>query len=200
MSKSSASAASAIEPTALRRARKYELIYILRPNVDTEGAEKVAERIREVVERLEGKLTKVDNWGKRRLAYPIRKFTRGIFVYVEVAGYGDLVAELDRNLGLLESVIRHQTVLTDPSVDIESIVVDPDEVTFLPVEQGEEEPDEDRAVRLGLVDARPERSRADGGDDDGGDDDDDVGDDEDDDDGDDRGRSRRPGRSREEEE
>lgn len=180
--------------------REYETTYILRPNTANDGVAEINTRVKGIIEGMGGTIVKVDNWGKRRLAYPIRKFTRGIFVYVEVAGYGDLVAELDRNLGLLESVIRHQTVLTDPSVDIESIVVDPDEVTFLPVEQGEEEPDEDRAVRLGLVDARPERSRADGGDDDGGDDDDDVGDDEDDDDGDDRGRSRRPGRSREEEE
>lgn len=138
--------------TAARRwAREYETIYILRPNVDPAAAEKVAERIAEVMERLGGKLTKVDNWGKRKLAYPIAKHTRGIFIYLRYVAFSDLVAELERNLRLLDDCIRYQTIVLEEQVDPASVEIDPEEVKFIPIEATEDEPEEDQAARLGLV-------------------------------------------------
>ncbi|MCC7538758.1 MAG: 30S ribosomal protein S6, partial [Deltaproteobacteria bacterium] len=75
-------------PEAIKhRARAYETIYILRPDVDPDSASKVASRISDVVGRLEGKLVKVDQWGKRKLAYPVKKHARGVCVYVKYLGY-----------------------------------------------------------------------------------------------------------------
>ncbi|MGD8862360.1 MAG: 30S ribosomal protein S6 [Myxococcales bacterium] len=140
-----------------RRAREYELIYILRGTVTPAAAEKVAERVREVITSLDGKLLRVDNWGRRKLAYPIRKQSRGIFVYLRFVGWNDLIAELERNLRLLDDVVRFQTVLLDERVELGGYDVDPEEVKFAPVEEVEEEEEPELAQRLGLVE-RPRSS------------------------------------------
>ena len=164
-----------------RWAREYETIYILRPNVDAAEAERVATRVREVMERLEAKLTKVDTWGKRRLAYPIQKHTRGIYVYLRYVGFGDIVAELERNLRLLDSVIRFQTIVLEDMVDPSTVAVDPNEVEFEAVEQSDDEPELTFAQRLGLEErARRDDRDMDGSDDDGDDDGDSDGDNNDD--------------------
>ena len=136
-----------------RWAREYETVYILRPGATPEEADRVSSRISEVLQRLEGKLVKVDNWGKRRLAYPIKKLTRGIFIYVKYVGYGDLVAEIERNLRLLDSVIRYQTVLLRSELNPAEVEVDPEEIKFVPIEITEEEHEPDLAQRLGLDEA-----------------------------------------------
>lgn len=132
-------------------AREYETIYILRPTVDADEATKIANRIVDVVARLGGKITKVDNWGRRKLAYTIKKHTRGVFVYVKYAGYSDLVAEVERNLRLFDGVIRYMTIVLEGTVDLADVTVDPEETKFLPIEAGEDEPELDAAQRLGLV-------------------------------------------------
>ncbi len=142
-------------------AREYETIYILRPNVDNETAEKVVGRARDVVKRLGGTLTKIDNWGKRRLAYPIEKNRRGIFVYLKYVGFGDLVAELERNLRLLDEVVRFQTVLLREDIDPATVEVDPEEVQYLHVED-EDEPEDaetERARSLGMIPRAPRPER-----------------------------------------
>ena len=58
------------------RAREYETIYILRSAVDPDEADRIATRVREVIGTLGGKILRVDNWGRRRLAHPIGKATR----------------------------------------------------------------------------------------------------------------------------
>ena len=149
--------ATAAAAPATRWAREYETIYILRADVDNAGAEKVVDRARDVIARLEGTLTKLDNWGMRKLAYPIRKSNRGIFVYLKYVGYGDLVAELERNLRLLDEVVRFQTVLLTEDIDPASVAVDPDEVQYLHVEADEETEDTEleRARSLGMAPRAP---------------------------------------------
>jgi small subunit ribosomal protein S6 len=149
--------ASAAAAPAKRWAREYETIYILRPDVDNDVAEKVVDRAKDVIARLDGTLTKLDNWGKRRLAYPIQKNSRGIFVYLKYVGYGDLVAELERNLRLLDEVVRFQTVLLAEDIDPASVAVDPEEVQYLHVEEEEETEDVEleRARSLGMAPRAP---------------------------------------------
>ncbi|MEO0321561.1 MAG: 30S ribosomal protein S6 [Myxococcota bacterium] len=137
-----------------RWGREYELIYILRPNVEPEEAEKVSQRVVDVMGRMDGKLTKVDVWGKRQLAYPIRKFPRGVFVYLKFVAYSDLVAELERNLRLMESVLRFQTVRLQDMVDVDSVTVDADDVAFAPIEITEDEEELTTAQRLGMEEPR----------------------------------------------
>jgi len=171
-----------------RRAREYETIYILRANVDNAEATKVLDRVRDIVSSLGGCLVQVDNWGRRKLAYPINKSQRGVFVYLRFAGFEDLVLEIERNLRLLDSVIRFQTIQLKPEVDMASYQVDPEELEFAALDETAEEEETSLAQRLGLVE-RPrqseDHSQRGGGnssdsDDDSDDDDDEVEEDDDD--------------------
>jgi small subunit ribosomal protein S6 len=149
--------ASTAAAPVTRWAREYETIYILRPDVGNDAAEKIVERAKDVITRLDGTLTKLDNWGKRKLAYPIQKNSRGIFVYLKYVGFGDLVAELERNLRLLDEVVRFQTVLLQEDIDPASVSVDPEEVQYLHVEEEElaEDAELERARSLGMAPRAP---------------------------------------------
>jgi small subunit ribosomal protein S6 len=142
---------------ARKWAREYETIYILRPDVASDVQEKVVERAKDVISRLDGTLTKLDNWGKRKLAYPIQKNNRGVFVYLKYVGFSDLVAELERNLRLVDEVVRFQTVLLEEDIDPASVSVDPEEVQYLHVEEEEEVEDAEleRARSLGMAPRAP---------------------------------------------
>ena len=132
-------------------AREYELVYILTPNVSPDDAEKLANRIQEIVARLGGKITKVDQWGRRKLAYPIGKATRGVFVCVKMVGFSDLVAELERNLRNADIVIRFQSVRREGVFELDTVTVDPEEVKFARLEApAEDEPEATLEERLGL--------------------------------------------------
>ena len=135
--------------------KEYETIYVLRSDVDADTAEKIQSRVTEVVDRESGKLVKVESWGRRKLAYPVRKQRRGVYIYVKYVGKGGLVAELERNLKLQDTVLKFQTVVTNDEVDIANVTVDPEEVKFqrleLPPEADEAE---SRERALGLVDVQ----------------------------------------------
>ncbi|HEY8429597.1 MAG TPA: 30S ribosomal protein S6 [Sandaracinaceae bacterium] len=149
-------------PEAQRLAREYELVYILRPTVSPSEARKVADRIVDVVEKRGAKLTRVDNWGKRKLAYPIQKHTRGVFVYVKLVGFADVVAELERNLRNFDEVVRYQTVRLKDVADLSAVQVDPEEVQFRDIETTGDEEEEEPSFeeRLGMA-TRARREEAD---------------------------------------
>jgi small subunit ribosomal protein S6 len=143
------------------RSKEYETIYILRSDVDSDTAEKVQTRFAEVVDRESGKLVKVEAWGRRKLAYPVGKQKKGVYVYVKYVGKGGLVQELERNLKLQDSVIKFQTVLVNEHVDFAQLTVDPEEIKLQRLElPPEEEERESREKALGLVDLGPDAPRA----------------------------------------
>jgi small subunit ribosomal protein S6 len=139
--------------------REYETIYILESNIDPDEADRVATRMKDIISARSGHLLKIDNWGKRKLAYPIRKSSRGVFVFLKYLGFEDVVAEIERNLRLLDSVMRYQTVVMKPDVTLAQYQVDPADLEFRRLEVSEEAEEElGIAQRLGLVDApRPPR-------------------------------------------
>lgn len=142
------------------RAREYETIYVLRADVDPDSADRVATRVADVVGRENGKLVKVETWGRRRLAYPVHKQTRGIYYYLKYLGQGGLVAELERNLRMLDTVMKFQTVLLRDEVEIESVEIDPEEIKFARLELPAEEEKEDSVEKtLGLVESYEPPSR-----------------------------------------
>jgi small subunit ribosomal protein S6 len=128
-------AAAAAQPPRL-----YEAIYILRPDVSREAAQKVSSRVQEVVQKCNGQLTLVEHWGRRLMAYDIEHNKRGVYVYVNYLGDGVLVAELERNFRMLDEVMRFQTVKVDGELDLvalkdQTATVD----TYEPPAEGEEE-------------------------------------------------------------
>jgi small subunit ribosomal protein S6 len=143
--------------TAPNRAREYETIYIMKPDVDADMADRVGSRLSEVITRESGRLTKVETWGRRRLSYDIRKHRRGVYVYLKYLGTGRVVSEVERNLRLLDGVIKYQTVLVRNDVEVATIEIGAEDVKFDRVELPplEEERDESRERQLGLIE--PER-------------------------------------------
>jgi small subunit ribosomal protein S6 len=137
-----------------RRLREYETIYILQSNVDPDEADRVASRMKEIISSRSGHLVKIDNWGKRKLAYPIHKSSRGVFVFLKYLGFEDVVAEIERNLRLFDSVVRYQTVLMNGDVKRDAYTIDDADLEFRRLEASAE-PDEELSVaqRLGLLDA-----------------------------------------------
>jgi small subunit ribosomal protein S6 len=111
-------------------AREYETIYILRPNTPNEGVAEVNTRIKGVIEGMGGKVIKVDNWGKRRLAYEVAKERKGIYLYWQYLAQPGVVEETERNLRMLDSVIRYLTVKVDEDVDVGARPTEIDETSF----------------------------------------------------------------------
>jgi small subunit ribosomal protein S6 len=117
--------------------------------------------VAEVVGRDNGKLVKVEAWGRRRLAYPVAKQKKGVYVYVKYVGRGGLVAELERNLKLQDSVLKFQTVQTTEEVDVAGITVDPAEIKMERLDlPPEPEQEESREKMLGLVDLGPDAPKS----------------------------------------
>jgi small subunit ribosomal protein S6 len=150
-----------ITTTQAAKSKEYETIYVLRPDIDADTADKVQARVNEVVARETGTLMKVESWGRRKLAYPVAKHRKGVYMYVKYAGKGGLVSELERNLKLQDAVLKFQTVLTREDVDTSAITVDPEEVKLTRLElPPEEEERESRERALGLLDVGPDMPRS----------------------------------------
>lgn len=90
--------------------REYELTYIVHPQVDPEGLTAVIDEVKRLVESNGGAVQKIEPWGLRRLAYPIRKAREGHYVFMQISLDAKGVAEIERALKLKEPVLRHLIV------------------------------------------------------------------------------------------
>ena len=99
--------------------KEYETVFILRSDVLDEERTKVLNRLNGIIEKLDGHLLMQEEWGKRKLAYKIQKSAYGIYYYLRYLGYNDMVAEIERNLRILEPVIKYMTVKLGEDVDVE---------------------------------------------------------------------------------
>ena len=130
------------QPLPKHRSREYETIFILNPEISVEGIEQIAARLTDVIGRLDGKLLRAENWGKRRLAYPVRKNPKGFYVYLRYLGYSDMVEELERNMRMIEPVIKYLTVKLEEDVDPTARPVREEDISFLPkIEEVREMPE-----------------------------------------------------------
>jgi small subunit ribosomal protein S6 len=93
--------------------RSYELVFIVNPELDEDDLTAVRERVEGLIERSSGKVTKVEPWGLRRLAYPLQKQGEGQYVLMQLDIEAQGVAELERDLGLVEPILRHLIVRVD---------------------------------------------------------------------------------------
>jgi small subunit ribosomal protein S6 len=94
--------------------RHYELMVILDPSLDERTVTPSLETFLNVVRNDKGTVEKIEVWGKRRLAFEIAKHAEGIYAVLEVTCEPATVAELDRQLGLNESVLRTKVMRREP--------------------------------------------------------------------------------------
>lgn len=100
--------------------REYETVFITQPNLPESHHQQFVERLGALIERHEGRLFYSRNMGKRSLAYPIGKQTKGLYTCLDYAAQGAAVGELERSLRLDENVLRFLTVVKMEAVDVEA--------------------------------------------------------------------------------
>lgn len=93
--------------------RTYEVMFIVRPDLEEADLDKLVEGFSAVVTNGGGEVKQVEKLGRRRLAYIVRKFQDGLYVLLHISADGPLVAELERRLRVTEQVIKFITVRTD---------------------------------------------------------------------------------------
>ena len=93
--------------------RKYETIFILDPDLEEEQAQSTVEKIKGIITQGNGEILKVEDWGKRKLAYEVKKKSRGHYVLIHFSGLSALLTELERNFRVMEAVIKFQSVRLD---------------------------------------------------------------------------------------
>lgn len=90
--------------------RKYEIMYIIRPNIEEEAQKALVERFNNVLTSNGAELESVKEWGKRRLAYEINDFRDGFYMLLNVNAEPQAVQEFDRLAKISEDIIRHIVV------------------------------------------------------------------------------------------
>jgi small subunit ribosomal protein S6 len=102
----------------MKSARQYELMYIVSPELGDQELADLHGQIEGIVSRFDGRIDKTEPWGRRRLAYPIRRQREGTYVLEFITGPSDMVKELDRRLKVIDPVIRHLIVRVDEDVRV----------------------------------------------------------------------------------
>ena len=88
---------------------KYEVMVIVKP-AEEEVTNATIEKVEALIARVGGTVEKVDRWGKRRLAYPVKKFTDGFFTLVNFEAAPGEIKEIDRVLKINDEILRHMIV------------------------------------------------------------------------------------------
>ena len=101
--------------------RRYETIFIVRADLQSDEMNSLIDRYAGIIASMDGKTVKVENWGKRRLAYPIEKMREGVYVRIDFVAQFKVVSEVERNFKIDDNVIRFQTVKLSDKVDLEEI-------------------------------------------------------------------------------
>lgn len=130
------------ETKQLNRVREYETIYLLKAETPDDQVEEIKERLRGVVSREGGKVIRFTNQGKRKTAFPVAKTSKALYMHCLFVGKPGLVQELERNLKMIDSVTKFQSVKLAEDVDFDARQVEAD-VKIAPVED-EQKPREER--------------------------------------------------------
>lgn len=93
--------------------RNYEVVFIAAPTITSEELDGFISHAQTVVEGKNGKIVKVDNWGKKSLAYKIKRFREGYFVVLSIEADGAAIAELERRFRVTDYIIRFISVRID---------------------------------------------------------------------------------------
>lgn len=98
---------------------EYETIYVARPDLTEDVMSKLTSRFEQLVGENAGTILVTDDWGKRKLAYPISRHQRGHYIYLNYVGPAAIVSEVERNLRNEDQLLRFLTVKLGDAVDVE---------------------------------------------------------------------------------
>jgi small subunit ribosomal protein S6 len=101
--------------------RRYETVFIVNPELSEEQRQPLLDKMKGLMSEDQGMFVKFDDWGHKRLAYEVKKHTRGYYVLMDFCGDGVLVKEIERNMRLDDRVLKYMTVLKDKTVDMKAV-------------------------------------------------------------------------------
>lgn len=101
--------------------RRYENIFIAHVDLSDDEIGEMIERYRAIITNGKGIVVKVEKWGKRKLAYEIRKQLRGCYILIDFAAPSATVSELERNLRIEDKVLKFMTVMKESRVDLQQL-------------------------------------------------------------------------------
>jgi small subunit ribosomal protein S6 len=104
--------------------KRYETIVIIDPDLPKEAETPVFDRVNHLIPQYEGFLIETDDWGTKKLAYEIKKKSRGHYVRLDFCGDGALIQEMERFFRIDDKVLKFMTVLLDEDADLEAIKAD----------------------------------------------------------------------------
>ncbi len=96
--------------------RNYEVVFVAAPTLTSDELDAFINHIQTVVAERNGRVVKIDNWGKRPLAYKIKKFREGYYVVLNIEGNGSVIAELERRFRVTDYIIRFISVRIDEAL------------------------------------------------------------------------------------
>ena len=115
--------------------KNYETIFIMDPDLEESQALATIEKLKGIITQGQGEIIKVEDWGKRKLAYDVKKKSRGHYILTTFSGSPALLSELHRNFRVMDAVIKFQSVRLDEKQDTSA-------KTFVPEEPPETETEE----------------------------------------------------------
>lgn len=101
--------------------RFYEVLYILHPDLSDEEYAALVQRFNDVVEKHNGVVIKVEEWGKKTLAYPVKRAEKGSYVLLQYCGEPGLKEELERLMRIEANVLKYLTVKLSDEADAEAL-------------------------------------------------------------------------------
>jgi small subunit ribosomal protein S6 len=101
--------------------KRYETIIIFDPDLSKEAEAPVLERVNDLIPQFKGFLIETDDWGTKKLAYDIRKKSRGHYVRFDFCGDGTLIQEMERFFRIDDKILKFMTVLLDEDADLDAI-------------------------------------------------------------------------------
>ena len=100
----------------------YETIYIVNPTLDDDSLKEAIDKFSDLIKKLKGAIVKVNEWGKRKLAYEVKRFDKGYYVVLDFCALPKMLTELERNLKLDDRILKYITVKIDENVDPKDLV------------------------------------------------------------------------------
>ena len=89
---------------------KYELALVLNAKVEDDVRTATLEKVKGLVERFNGTITNVDEWGKKRLAYEIQKMKEGFYYFIHFEAESTVPAEVEQRIRIMDNVLRYLCV------------------------------------------------------------------------------------------
>lgn len=99
---------------------EYETIYVARPDLTDDVMSRITQKCEAVIASNQGTILVSEDWGKRKLAFLVKKHQRGHYMYLNYVGPAALIAEMERTLGIEDNLLRFLTVKLEDDVDVEA--------------------------------------------------------------------------------